>query len=368
MQDIIIYIAVLCGSGFTMFILTYSIFWLFRRWGIVDKPHLYPHEEGRGPLPYPGGIVLIINLLLWSPWILQSVSEGDVKKSIYVLLAGLLTSLIMAWDDQKRSLHPLFRLIFQIALWAFFGLTAIKIGYVSNIFGGIISLDTFEALQWTIGTKTIYLIPLVATIIWYVLVMNAINWSDNGRAMTSSVSLVTLVILAGLSLKLYLTDTTIASQNNSLFVLSFLTILIPTLFVFWRFDVRRACIVGDAGSMFLGFMIATLSIVSGGKIATASIVLGIYFIDAFYVILGRIRAGKNPMKWDLTHLHHRMAEQGIDYRHQRYIVMILSFFFGVGAIFLDTWWKIILFGSIITIVIYISQIAKTLETMMRKDK
>jgi UDP-GlcNAc:undecaprenyl-phosphate GlcNAc-1-phosphate transferase len=368
MQDIIMYITVLCGSGLTMIVLTYSIFWLFRRWGIVDKPHLYPHEKGRAPLPYPGGIVLIINLILWSPWILQSVSEGDVKKSIYVLLAGLLTSLIMAWDDQKRSLRPIFRLWFQVALWAFFGLTAIKIGYMTNIFGGIIQLDQFSYLQFSFGQFTVYLLPLALTCIWYVLVMNAINWSDNGRAMTSSVSLVTLVILAGLSLKLYLTDTTIASQNNSLFVLSFLTILIPTLFVFWRFDVRRACIVGDAGSMFLGFMIATLSIVSGGKIATASIVLGIYFIDAFYVILGRIRAGKNPMKGDLTHLHHRMAEQGIDYRHQRYIVMVLSFFFGVGAIFLDTWWKIILFGSIITIVIYISQIAKTLETILKKDR
>jgi len=38
-----------------------------------------------------------------------------------------------------------------------------------------------------------------------------------------------------------------------------------------------------------------------------------------------------------------MAEQGIDYHMQRHIVMILSFFFGVGAIFLDTWGKIILF-------------------------
>lgn len=136
---------------------------------------------------------------------------------------------------------------------------------MTNIFGGIIQLDQFSYLQFSFGQFTVYLLPLALTCIWYVLVMNAINWSDNGRAMTSSVSLVTLVILAGLSLKLYLTDTTIASQNNSLFVLSFLTILIPTLFVFWRFDVRRACIVGDAGSMFLGFMIATLSIVSGAR-------------------------------------------------------------------------------------------------------
>jgi UDP-N-acetylmuramyl pentapeptide phosphotransferase/UDP-N-acetylglucosamine-1-phosphate transferase len=79
--------------------------------------------------------------------------------------------------------------------------------------------------------------------------------------------------------------------------------------------------------MFLGFMVATLSIVSGGKIATASIVLGIYFIDAFYVILTRIRSGKNPMKGDLTHLHHRMAEKGIDHHVQRRLVMLLSFVF-----------------------------------------
>lgn len=350
-----------------MYLMTRAVFALFRRWGIVDKPHLYPHEEGRGALPYPGGIVLILNLVLWSPWILQSVAEADAKKAIYVIIAGFLTSMVMAWDDQKRTLPPFFRLVFQIGLGAFFGLTAIKIGYVSNIFGGIISLDSFQGLYWTIAGKTIYLVPLIATIIWYVLVMNAINWSDNGRAMTSSVSLVTIIILAGLSLKLYITDTTLASQNNSLFVLSFLAVLIPTVFVFWRFDVKRACIVGDAGSMFLGFMIATLSIVSGGKIATASIVLGIYFIDAFYVILGRIRAGKNPMKGDLTHLHHRMAEQGINYTLQRQIVMVLSFLFGVGAIFLDTWGKIILFGIIVTVVVYLSQIAKTFESLLRKE-
>jgi len=346
-----------------MFFVTRGVFFLLRKYSFVDKPHLYPHEQGRAPLPYPGGIVLVLNLLLWSPWILSSVADADFKKACYVLIAGGLTSLIMAWDDQKRTLPPLFRLLFQVGLGVFFGLTAIKIGYVSNIFGGIISLDTFEALQWTFRTDTIYLVPLMATIIWYVLVMNAINWSDNGRAMTSSVGLVTCVILAGLSLKLYLTDTTIASQNNSIFVLSFLSILIPTLFVFWRFDVRRACIVWDAGTMFLGFMIATLSIVAGWKIATASIVLGIYFIDAFYVILGRIRWGKNPMKGDLTHLHHRMTSGGVSARMQRYLVMFFSFCFWLGAIFLGTWGKIILFGTMVFFVLNIQSISRLIRAI-----
>lgn len=43
-------------------------------------------------------------------------------------------------------------------------------------------------------------------------------------------------------------------------------------------------------------MIATLAIISGGKIATVATVLGVYFIDFFYVIVARMMNGKNPMK------------------------------------------------------------------------
>lgn len=114
---------------------------------------------------------------------------------------------------------------------------------MSNIFGGIIHLDQFYRFQFSIGQSTFYLLPIGLTCIWYVLVMNAINWSDNGRAMTSSVSLVSCIVLALLSIKLYITDDSSAARANSLFVLSFLSVFIPTLFVFWRFDVKRACIV-----------------------------------------------------------------------------------------------------------------------------
>lgn len=365
MQSFLFWLVVIICSGSTAYIVTKGIFSLFRRYKIVDKPHLYPHEQNRWPLPYPGGVALIANMIIWTPWILFAVADADIKKALYVILAGLVTTLLMAWDDQTRTLPPLSRLLYQIGLWVFFGMTAIKIGYMSNIFGGIIHLDQFEYLSFTLWQSTFYLLPIGLTCIWYVLVMNAINWSDNGRAMTSSVSLVTCVVLAFLSIKLYFTDDSLAARNNSLFVLSFLTVFIPTLFVFWRFDVKRACIVGDAGTMFLGFIIATLSIVSGGKIATASIVLGIYFIDAFYVILTRIRSGKNPMKGDLTHLHHRMAEKWIDHHIQRRLVMILSFVFWIGAIFLGTWWKIILFVIMISVVISIGKIAHAFRDVLR---
>lgn len=243
MQSFFLWLLVIFSAGATMYFMTLGVFYLFRKYNIVDKPHLYPHEKHRAPLPYPGGVVLILNILLWSPWIVYAVGDADIKKVTYVVIAGLLTTIVMAWDDQRRTIPPLFRLIFQISLGVFFGMTAIKIGYLSNIFGGIIYLDQFNLLQYTVWGKTIYILPIIVTVMWYILVMNAINWSDNGKAMTSSVSLVTCIILAFLAIKLYLTDSSFAAQGNSIFVLSFLTILIPTIFVFWIFDIKRACII-----------------------------------------------------------------------------------------------------------------------------
>ena len=98
------------SSLLTAWMITAGVFRLFRKYHIVDKPHFYPHEQGRAPLPYPGGVVLVINLILWTPWILLSVADGDIKKAIYVILAGLFTTIIMAWDDQRRTLSPLLRL------------------------------------------------------------------------------------------------------------------------------------------------------------------------------------------------------------------------------------------------------------------
>lgn len=123
-----------CGAFVSIMLIVPIVFAFFRRHGIVDKPHLYPHEQGRAPLPYPGGVVIVINLVLWTPWILTAVADADIKKAIYVIVAGAVTSLLMAWDDQTRSLSPVIRLGFQVTLGAFFGLTAIKIGYVTNIF------------------------------------------------------------------------------------------------------------------------------------------------------------------------------------------------------------------------------------------
>jgi hypothetical protein len=64
-------------------------------------------------------------------------------------------------------------------------------------------------------------------------------------------------------------------------------------------------------------------------------------------------------------LHHRMAEKGIDHHVQRRLVMLLSFVFWVGAIFLWTWGKILLFVIMISVVISIGKIAHVFRDALK---
>lgn len=48
--------------------------------------------------------------------------------------------------------------------------------------------------------------------------------------------------------------------------------ILTSVGLFWWFDVREKMLMGDSGTMFLGFMLASLAIISGGKIATVVVV------------------------------------------------------------------------------------------------
>lgn len=176
----------------------------------------------------------------------------------------------------------------QIFVGAIIGITSIKIAYVSNIFGGIFNLDDvfwqFEFLGLTINA-----FPMLVTICWYVLIFNAVNFSDGIPGVTGGFALISFLTLGILATKLFLTDITIASLENSRFILTILAILIPATFLLTKADISRRVIMGDTGTMTLAFFIATLAIIAGGKIATTVSVLGIYLIDAIYVILMRIK-------------------------------------------------------------------------------
>lgn len=141
------------------------------------------------------------------------------------------------------------------------------------------------------------------------------------------------------------------------FVLPILAILIPSALLMAFADAKRWVILGDSGTMFLGFMIATLAIISGGKVATVATVLGVYLVDALYVILLRLSKGQSPLKGDRTHhLHYRLLNMGLSPAYVRRMVFSISFLFGISVIFLDRTGKIILFIILAVIVVFLTKI------------
>lgn len=339
---------------------------VLRKWNFLDRPHLYKSEIGRAPVPYGAGISILFTILVFVPILYGIIDFTPIlEHRLYIIIIlGVFIACISFFDDMETigqsslRIHPIFRLLMQIGVGIVIGLTSIKISYISNIFGGVIDLTDYHfTFIWSANQITIYYIPLLMTIFWYVLVFNSVNFSDGVPGLTGGFALISFFIMGGLALKLYVSDTSPNAVENSKFLLTLLAIIIPATFFLMRADISRRVIMGDSGTIMLAFLLATFAIVAGGKIATTVSVLGIYLIDLVYVVTRRIMKGRNPLKGDQSsHLHYRLMELGLSQSQIRTIVFSLTAVFGLSAIFLSTIGKIILLVVIAIITIFLTEI------------
>jgi len=261
----------------------------------------------------------------------------------------------ISYIDDRANVSAKIRLLLQILIWAVIWITSIKIGYISNIFWWIANLETY---YFQIFEYTIYVIPLFFTILWYVFVFNALNWTDWIQWNTSGLSIISFFILFLLWVILFMRDESELLIKNAEFIMWISAILVWIIIPFWWFDVREKILMWDSWTMFLWFMLATLAIIAGWKIATVLVVFWIYSVDAVYVIIKRILNKKNPLNWDFTHLHHRLLDIWLTKNKVLWLVYSLSFLFWLTALFLDKTGKIIVFGIIVVVVVFINKIVE----------
>ncbi|MCK4525389.1 MAG: undecaprenyl/decaprenyl-phosphate alpha-N-acetylglucosaminyl 1-phosphate transferase, partial [Candidatus Andersenbacteria bacterium] len=111
-------------------------------------------------------------------------------------------------------------------------------------------------------------------------------------------------------------------------------------FLFFNFHPAKI-FMGTSGSMFLGFILAVLAIFSGGKIATALLIMGFPILDAVWVIVQRIKAGKSPFRGDDCHLHYKLLKNGWSQRKVVLFIYLICLSFGVSAIVFQSLGKIL---------------------------
>jgi len=341
MEFLVLFILSIILSLFFIFVL----FKIFYKFNILDNPKKYWFK--RKPIPYWVWIFFYINF-----FILSAIFIDINEKLILIWIFWFLVTFVSFLDD-LFDISAKIRLFLQILIWVVIWFTSIKIWYISNIFWWVLDLETYSfELFW----QTWYIFPIILTTIWYILILNSLNWSDWVRGITTWVSWISYIIILLLAIKLLFIDDYSWSTQNAEFIIMISLILIWSVLSFWYFDYKEKALMWDSWTMFLWFMLATLAIISWWKIATVSVVFWIYIIDSFYVILWRIRNRKSPLNKDFTHLHHRLLDIWVSKNEILIYIYSLSIIFWLTSLFLDKSWKILVFFIIVIVVFFLSNI------------
>ncbi|MBU1954397.1 undecaprenyl/decaprenyl-phosphate alpha-N-acetylglucosaminyl 1-phosphate transferase, partial [Patescibacteria group bacterium] len=309
------------------FILTFALSLaarkFFPKWGLMDRPEKYGLK--RKPIPYYGGLLIyigfVLTVLLFVPM--------DLHIGVFLIAATLIAG--VSFIDDLIGLSPVLRLFVQVVAALMLVFAGIGILSISNPLGAPIVLDSWKLFFTLDHVYEFSVLSALFTVVWVVAIVNTMNFLDGLNGLPSGIA-----VIAGVSLFLLSVRPGMHFDASSQVPVAMMSlILASTALAFWFFDFYPAkMLMGDTGSMFLGFVLATMAIFSGGKVTTAFLVMGFPILDAIWVILRRILQGKSPMKGDLKHLHHRLLDSGLSQRGALYIIYAVSIIFGAIAVFL----------------------------------
>lgn len=295
---------------------------LFPRLGLVDFPARY--GLARRPIPYPTGVLAVGVFIVFFAVLTPMTTENAV------LLAGVAILVAACVVDDRTPLSPALRIIIQAIVAILLVAGGIRIDAVTNPLPGMLSSASSITLNggWLLGFSVVF------TVLWLLFTINALNWFDGIPGQVSTLSAIAFITIGCLAFS--------ARVNQpSLALLSF--ILAGIALGILPFDLPPPrLLMGDTGAMFFGLMIGVLTIASGGKVATAFLVLGVPLIDLLFVVMRRLRRGQAPWKGDAhdQHLHHRLLAKGWTPRQVIALTASIGTLFGVTALFLDTWEKV----------------------------
>lgn len=313
--------------------------WLFPKIGLMDRPHHYGLL--RPAVPYPGGAMLFVSFLLLSLLFLPL-----DRQVLSVLVGGTLLAVTSFFDD-RLGLPPWLRLVVQFLAGISLVIGGIGIASITNPLGGALVLD-----QWEIVLNSGFVITVFAdvlTVIWVMVMVNAFNWVDGVPGMADSVAAVAAAILLVLSTR---PDFHFMDQSLAI-ALSSIVLGMSAAHLIFDFPPPRM-LLGDTGSMLLGFLLAVIAIISGGKIATMLLVLGFPILDFVWVIGRRLWKGKSPFKGDLWHFHHRLQKAGFKDSVIVIFFAVTAALFGGLALSLHTEGKVFAFGGILGLMLLLA--------------
>ncbi len=278
---------------------------------VVDRPNS-SHKSHKKPVPYLGGVAIIIGVITvsYSASLISEFTSSTFWLATSVLGPALLLGLIGLWDDIK-NLPPLPRFLAQTCAGVFTASILIITDNIGNPTGSSI----FDS---------------IITVVWIVGICNSINFFDNldgGAAGTVTISSIALAYLA---------------LNGDQYLIAALSVVTAgsTLgFLVWNKSPAKIY-MGDAGALFLGVLLATLTVrfepntqTQIGSFLIPVLLLAIPILDTTVAVFSRIRRHLSPFQGGQDHLSHRLIRLGLTRKTSAIILWSLSgLFAGVSVL------------------------------------
>lgn len=270
---------------------------------------------------YGGGVVILIFILAIffnRDLVITPQISGIIIASLMILIFGF-------WDDLK-NLNWKQQLFFQILVAIVAIIFGVRSYYLTSPFGGSVSLES-------------PLVYFVLFILYYLLFINSINWFDGIDGLSASVTLVALLAIFFLSFK---------PEVNQPATAILASIAGGAIVGFLVYNWRPAKILaGTAGAWFFGFLLASLSIFAGAKVATVLIVSLIPILDLVNVVWERYSAGESIFTGgDDRHLQYRLIKLGLT---EIEIILLIS---GLSALVAVIALSISALGKLVFLIVY----------------
>ena len=285
--------------------------------GIIDKYE--KRKDFKGVIVRIGGISIMLGCFI-SIYLCSYFLDFQFNNQIIELSFISFLFFCIGFTDDIFSIKPKPRLALQSFA------TLIALSFLENMNFPIFR----DLISGNYKNELFILISIIFTVFWITGVTNAINWTDglDGLAGGVSVVLSSGLFFIFLSLDLY---------DYALYAIA----IAGACYGFLIHNYKPASILmGDGGSYFLGFNLASLSLIASNAIFFKSeignaffislfpfLLLGVPIIDMFFVILIRIYNSKSPFYPDRNHLHHRLLSLGINYKGTISTILLLNITF-----------------------------------------
>ncbi len=287
------------------FFVSLIVSWLLvphvRNWaikmGAMDKPDA--RKVHKNPIPRMGGLAIYIG------FVCAVLFSTRLSLEMVGIISGATLIVLLGIADDVWQLNAKVKLAGQIIAALIPVLFGVQIAWISNPLGGYIYLE------W---------LAIPFTILWIVSLTNVVNLIDGLDGLAAGVS-----IIAGITIF------TVAIKQGFYPAAVLTASLVGATIGFIKYNFNPAIIfMGDTGSMFLGYILATISIFGAVKTATTlalivpAIALGLPIMDTAFAIARRYTNGRPIFQPDKGHFHHRLLAMGFTQKQAVLVMYAIS--------------------------------------------